>query len=717
MKKNTLLLLLYTFATYAQQVPNVKNSWFGNSTPLTATFTPQGMDDMCVGKDGTCYTNVPWEEGGANFSEFKNGNVNHGDASHGWGAGGGMAAASNLNYVYWSMVMGNEGGGLSGTGGWIDRCPVGNKTWIGVTRRQKSNVKLGATFSGGKGWPLNSMLVVEELDNSTNYGGEVNITGLYANENELFVSIELFNKVKVYDATTMAFKREFAVPQPRQLAMDSWGKLWIAQGFDATIINRYDPTNGALLPEAINLPSGSFVGDFCIDRNDRMLIGDVGRREQVLIYTTINTYPRETSTFGALYGIHSGVSGRNAPLKFQQIRGIGTDDNDNIYVGNTQWHTGGQGTMVEKYNAVGVLGWKSYCVLFVDACGLDAQTNGNDAYGKVEHFEIDYSKPLGQETEYVAYTIDRYKYPADPRLWQSMANVQVINFKGKKFLVMMDMTGRLIALFRFNKATDGEIAIPCIVWGERVNKNYPGSIDKTWIWRDTDGDGQMEAGEYTQQDSCFIDGGRGTYFDTNGDIWQAGWQNLLVNKCLGLDANGIPFYNGARTAIPAPAPLWDVKRAYYDPALDRMYLSGRNTTDQNDPPRFGQFDWMTMGRSLVRYDNWSTGNRTAHSELRLPFSNNGGVADPISFSVCNEYIFVCFVGGDNVIPRQQINIYRVIDNSYVGFIRPYWGGEGLFDMNQSINVQLRKNGEYVIVAEENGRNKNILYRWSQMVLL
>lgn len=705
MKKTviTILSLLLYVALFAQQVPNVKNSWLGQDSPFTASFVPQGMEGMCVGADGTAYTNVPWEEGGGNFAEIKNGVVNHGEASHGWGAGGGSDVASNSTYVYWAMYMGNEGGGLVGSGAQIDRWPAAGRNWLGVTRRLKSDVKQGATFAGGKGWPLNSMLVA--LDYPDGDLREPWINGLHATETELFVSIGSLNIVKVYNAATMVFLREFSAPNPHQIATDSWGKIWVAQGFDATTINRYNP-DGSLLPEAINLPTGSFVGDFCIGADDKMYIGDVGRREQVLIYTTINTYPRETGTFGAMYGIHSGISGRNAPLKFQQIRGIGLDNSGNIYVGNTQWHTGGQGTLVEKYNiASGTMAWKATCVMFVDACGLDALTEGQDAYGKVERFSIDYSKPVGQEAQYVAYTIDRYKYPADPRLWQSMANVQTINFRGKKFLAMMDMTGRIIALFRFNKDTDGEIAIPCIVWGERVNPNYPGSIDKQWIWRDTDGDGQMEAGEYTQQDTYFIDGGRGTYFDTNGDIWQAGWQNLLVNKCLGLDANGIPFYNGSRTLIPAPVPFNDVKRSYYDPILDRMYIGGRTI---NEPD---QFDWMTMGRAIVRYDNWSTGNRVAQSELRLPYSNNGGIADPISFCVVKDYIFVCFVGGDNIIPRQQINIYRVSDNSYVGYIRPIFSDCGLFDMNQSINVSLRKNGEYVIVAEENGRNKNLLYRW------
>ncbi|TAH03069.1 MAG: T9SS C-terminal target domain-containing protein [Sphingobacteriales bacterium] len=700
MKKliSILFTLLVVNNTYGQQLPYVKNSWFGNSSPNVQSFVPQGIEGMCVSKDGTVYSNVPYEEGGGNFGEFKtNGDVTHGDTSFGWGMGGGSDATSNSTYVYWSMEIGNEGGGLVDPQKW----PVGNNKWLGVSRRLKSNVKEGAPFPTGKGDPAKSVLIAYEFNHLID---TPSIHGLYATETELFVSIDKRNLVKVYDAETMVFKRSFSAANPYQIAMDSYGNIWIAQGYDATKIKRYSPT-GTLLPQSITLPAGSFVGDFCIDKNDRILIGDVGRREQVLIYTNINTSPEFTATFGTLNGIHSGISGRNAPLKFQQIRGIGVDNLGNIYIGNTQWHTGGQGTMVEKYSiSTGEMQWKRYCTMFVDASGIDAATDGEDIYSKVEHFKIDYSKPAGQDATYASYTIDRYKYPSDPRLWQPFENVLVRTINGQKFLLMSSMSGEIGAIFRFNPATDGDIAIPCILLGNGVNPKYPGSINNSWMWRDLNANGQMEAGEYTQTDTYFIDGGKGGYMDDNGDIWISGGGNLLHYKCLGLDANNILLYDGNYTTIPTPAPLIELKRVQYDTKLDRMYLAGTTPAYPTVP------DWPLMGKTILRYDNWSTGNRVANSELVL--DSRGTLVYPISFRVAGDYIFQGFVQGDETISRLQLDVYNTSTNAKIGYIRQPWEFAGYFDMAQCLDAYKRKNGEYIIVTEEDGNNKNVMYRWT-----
>ena len=210
---------------------------------------------------------------------------------------------------------------------------------------------------------------------------------------------------------------------------------------------------------------------------------------------------------------------------------------------------------------------------------------------------------------------------------------------------------------------------------------------------------------------CFIDGGHGAHIDDNGDIWQSGSENILHYKCLGLDANNIPLYTGKYELIaaptPAPSPDVKVKRVYYDVKLDRMYTAGATITQPTID------SWQSMGRAINRYDNWSTGNRTASlPELVLPAVTVNGFTVPISFKVVDEYIFVGFLGGDNTIPRLQLNIYKVSDHSFVGYIRAPWEGVGLFDVIQSIDGYKRKNGEYVIVVEEDGRNKNVMYRWT-----
>ena len=98
--------------------------------------------------------------------------------------------------------------------------------------------------------------------------------GLYVTEIELFAAFSDLNKVMVYDANTMAFKREFPVITSRQMAMDADGMLWIAIGVEATKIERYN-VNGAKQIQVINLAPNSSVGDFSIDNSNRILIGDV----------------------------------------------------------------------------------------------------------------------------------------------------------------------------------------------------------------------------------------------------------------------------------------------------------------------------------------------------------------------------------------------------------------------------------------------------------
>ena len=700
-----LLSICFVFNLSAQQVTGVKNSWLGNSNADPNTFMPQGIEGMYVSSDGTVYTNVGWEEGGGQFTQVKNGEVIHAGGCFGWGRYGGYEVAANSTYVYFAGEINNEGGGLVGAIEW----PVGTKNWTGVSRRNKSDITTGTPFSDAKGQaPYTYFKVMIEMDNDA----APFATGLYATETELFAAFSDLNKVMVYDANTMAFKREFAVTTPRQIAMDADGMLWIAIGMDATKIERYD-INGVKQTQEINLAANSFVGDFSVDNTNRMLVGDVGQREQVIIYTNINSTPVFTSTFGALNGMFSGVPGKCAPLKFNQIRGIGTDNSGNIYIGNTQWGTGGQGIILESYNlATTALNWSKYCVMFVDAMGIDAATDGQDIYGMVEHFTVDYSKPEGQEATYSAYTINKYKYPHDPRLnthdaGSSLGSVAVRNFNGHKFLSMSGMNGGTDAIFRFNPATDGEVAIPCVVFGWEQDPLYPGSPNEPWLWRDLNANGLPEIGEYV---NCEVhitpDGGYGATMDDNGDIWVAVGDKINHMRCLGVAANGIPMYDGTFTEIPKPIPFNSVRRVQYNAAEDRLYLGGTTTNYPDVHP------WRAMGRAIHRYDNWSTGNRIAQSELVVPYEVASNT-ETVSFKVEKDYIFTV-VDADRspVFPRGQVNIFKVSNNSPVGHINAPWANVGYPDMVQCVDVYKRQNGEYIIIQEEDGRNKNLMYRWT-----
>lgn len=693
----TMALVIGLFTSNAQTLPGkLINSWLGNSNPDPATYMPQGIDGMFVSPDGAVYSNVYWEEGGRGYTEVKNGDVKHGAESLGWGAIGGIDVAANSKYVYFTTGKSNEGGGLVGT----DYPPKGF-AWNGVLRCLKSDISKAAPFEGGKGTgglPF-SMLVVFELDEKL----QPYITGLYASETELFVATDYDDKIRVYDANTMAYKREWIVKDPYQLFMDKQGMLWVASGRETTKILSFN-SSGVKQGQEINLTSGSKVGDFCIDKDNRMLIGDISQREQVLIYTNINNAPEMTATFGKQYGIFSGVAGKMEPLKFHQIRGIGTDDAGNIYIGNTQWYTTGSGYILESYTSTGTMNWSRYCTMWLDACGTDPSSDAKDVYGAVEHFTMDYSKPAGQEATLSAFTVNRYKYPKDPRVNNLAATAYMRTYNGKKFLITIpQQAGRPLTIYRFNAATDGEIAIPCVMWYVRYDHDtlvYPNSPRGGWLWRDLNANGQMETDEYIVTPFDAVS----SHVDKDMTVWLA-INDIYSTKCNGLDANGVPMYSPTFNIVPMLSPFESIRRLRYVPESDVMYLGG--TTIEHPTTNY----WGNMGSVIRRYDDWSKGNRNNRYEMILPSDVKKGPCTQ-SFDVAGDYIFTSISVGRDPFLMGEINVYNTSNGSHIGkMVPPDEWKVGWNDMVEVLNVTKRANGEYIVIQEDDGRNKNVMFRW------
>ena len=195
---------------------------------------------------------------------------------------------------------------------------------------------------------------------------------------------------------------------------------------------------------------------------------------------------------------------------------------------------------------------------------------------------------------------------------------------------------------------------------------------------------------------------------TRGDIWMTCWGPLRKISYQGLDRHGVPIYDGAFTTIPAPQPLDSVRRVRYDPEKDVMYLAG-TVGDKTH-------HWKSMGNHLCRYDRWSTGHRTAAWHVVCTYQK-GTPCEPISFDVAGDYAFVAVAErgkvGDQQLSRGHIDVYDAKTGATVGYIEPpqNWG-TGWMDAVECLSVFQRKNGEYLIIEEEDGRSKNLLYRWN-----
>jgi len=68
--------------------------------------------------------------------------------------------------------------------------------------------------------------------------------------------------------------------------------------------------------------------------------------------------------------------------------------------------------------------------------------------------------------------------------------------------------------------------------------------------------------------------------------------------------------------------------------------------------------------------------------------------------------------GDQPISRGHIDLYDGKTGATVGYLEPppNWG-TGWMDAVECLSVYQRRNGEHLIIQEEDGRSKNLLHRW------
>lgn len=672
-------------------LPNIsyKTSWIGNTFGGGSKWVQNQISAMYVASDGTVYTNSVWDEAGREAGIYKDGDA-IGKASnlHGWGRLGGEAVTANSKYLYIAMTQGA-----------IDRMviqdyPPSQTNWYCVRRYNLLGEPV--PFAGGRGYDK-SMLIVSTSSQ---------VTGLANAGNELYVSDSAANRIRVYDTETLAELRSWPVDRPKQIAVDPQSNLWILQAKDPTNppkILHYSKTGTLLSQKITDVVDPTALA---IDPQGRLLVTENGPRQQVLIYDISGT-PKLIGTFGTQGGIYSGTKGEVGELKLKGLTGVGTDRAGNIYVSNDGF--GGSGTDLRKFSPIGKMQWQLLGLQFVDNADADSGIDGLDVFTKHEHFMMDYSKSNGQEWTYKSYTVDKFRYPDDPRLHNenhSAASVFVRRIKDRRFLYLTGMYAHQLSVYRF----DGEIAVPSAIFA-RDHSTWPTNQPATgsWLWYDKNGDGSIQSNEYeslgAEDDSIW-----GWEVDSNGDVWQASESGTIWHYPVqGLDSYGTPIYNAATSEkTPMPAPFKSLTRIKYFPETDTMYLTGYT----NERQHTGK-EWGIVGTEIVRYDNWSkSGN--IRWRLALPYQPSDN-PDPgaKSFTV----IKAIDIAGDRIFAvssqTAEVYVFDTATGSSIDRLKPgiEVGGEsGWVDIPYGLRAFQRSNGEYLVFVEEDAKAKVILYR-------
>ena len=712
-----LLATLMPLPSQAQSL-TYSTSWIGNTfggNPALGQphkHVSLATDALFVTPDGTCYANTFWDENGAEVAFYKNGDVlGSAGHTHGWGYGGGTEVTANGRYLFFAQTVGNEGGGLKA----VDTWPAKGKTWYGVARRTRDGRP--APFPGGKGGAGDTLkqgfLLLQEAPDGISQG----VGGLAADETHLYVSDPAAGRVEVYDPETMTKTGGWPLPRPGRMTLAADGTLWIIQRGAAADRPRvvHVTRQGAMLPGTITGiidPSA-----LCIATQGRLLVADNGPSQQIHIYDVRGLSPRLLGTLGTPGGILGGVGaqvGRDGPLRFNRLTGVGCDSLGNVYVASNGSVAGG-GTVLESYAPSGKRLWRLLGLEFIDCAEPDPASEA-DVYTKEEHFVMDYARPAGRQWDYQGYTVNRFRYPDDPRLHTGATSVFVRRIQGHRFLFTTDMYSSALAVYRFQPATDGETAVPSVLFAKghyrpEDKSVWPAAQPKKgeWLWRDLNGDGKMNAGEFAQPGTDKdAPNGWGWSVDSAGGVWQASDRDGLREfPCLGLDAHGSPLYSyTSLKTVPMPAPFVELCRAEYRPETDTMFLSGYTP----ERPHTGG-EWGTVGTEIARYDHWSQGSPKAAQRIALPYD---GKRD------AQVYIKAMCVAGDFVFAAEsrdpeRVFVYDVRTGVLQGTMQPdaaVGKNSGWIDTPYGIRAVRRASGEYLVFVEEDLDAKVLLYRWT-----
>lgn len=175
----------------------------------------------------------------------------------------------------------------------------------------------------------------------------------------------------------------------------------------------------------------------------------------------------------------------------------------------------------------------------------------------------------------------------------------------------------------------------------------------------------------------------------------------------------------------------DVPRALID-AADRDKTSGRvrylAATDTTIMATGLNEDYYSD--QLYVLDGLATGKPKRRFKLNLGYDAKGSdetdilradpklvplMVLPCTFAADAEYLYVGYMeNGLDAKVRGEITIYSMVDGRKVGWIVPSAEANrfaGNFDMKIGIQVRKLADGTRIIVAEENGGGKVMVYRW------
>lgn len=609
-----------TSADVATAELRYRTHWLGQADEGHPAQTT--AESLAVAADGTCVVGSSQAPDAPSVVLYRDGQIVGRCPplpGPGWAGGAAVNASDQHLFVAVSLTGTTSPSAPANTAA-ADGPPAGS-TWHGLCRLTRDGTL--APFPGGRA-PGAALLVVHEAAAGPDGPGVAAVGGLWVHEGEVFVSDTATNRIRVYDELTMKEKRAFPSTRPSRLCVLSRTLYVIERGAVVSAFTLNGRRTGQVLDEGDALVPGALAPT----PEGRLLVSDLGPGQQVHFFN-MSGVPTRVRTLGEENGLYGPPApGETGPRRLAHVTGVGADANGRLYVA---MNPPPGGCVLRSFEADRkTLRWQWLGLDLAGGVDGDPASDGLDVFSSGGRHALDLTKPPGASWRWVAQTLNPFRYPYDPRRLRDRnqgGTTTIREIEGKKFLVHGSSDGARLGLHRFQ----GQTAVPSMLIDAGENRHLPGQPDRgPWVWRDGNGDGRMEAGEYVV--APVIQGRwAASPIDSRGGLWRVGADGVIHHwPCRGLDDRGLPLYEtDPATSTRAPAGLAGPLGLHYDATADVLYLAGVVSSGEG-----------ATAASVLRVDAWSADAATSAPRWHTPLPIAPGRATPPAVAAAGELVFI-----------------------------------------------------------------------------
>jgi hypothetical protein len=602
--------------------------------------------------------------------------------------------------------------------------PPAGTAWHGVWRFGRDGRH--APFDAGR-LPEKAFLLVRE----TPAGGGSQppaspaIRGLWVHEGELFASDAATDRIRVYDEASLAEKRLFRASEPSGVCVVAGNLQVIERGAVVTAYALNGRPTGQVLDESPDLIPAAVAPT----PEGRMLVCDHGPSQQVHFFNLsgVPTRVRALGEEGGQFGPPN--PGETGPRRFAGLAGAGTDAQGNLFVAMVP----PPGGLVLRSFAPDrkSLRWQLAAPAIRHGADADPASDGLDIHSAEGRHAFDPARPPGESWRWVAQSVNPFRLPHDPRLVALHSEPSTAAFhqpavdpasgtttfreiNGRKLLVLRSADGTRLSVYRMQAHS----AMPSLIIeaSEKpaaASPAPPGLPNEgPWLWRDTNGNGQFDAGECTSAPAFLGSRFQPTPIDAAGGLWltRHGDEHRLCHwPCQGSDEHGIPLYPadpGATTPVPVPvhrpsaAPPQPFD-SLHDPANDSLYLVATAAA----PPEAASSDRL----SLVAHDGWS---QRTHRDAPLSTPRWSHPLPPAfasdnqpTLALAGRLLFV-------LEPRSRaIHVFETATGTRLGHLSPpaSQAAQPLHPPSTALRAHRRRDGSYLVLIQDPAAPRALVY--------